>query len=129
MGFISVRRINIDWEPTSSEPVYFDTFEQARDDLREHRISSFGHVDIVESAHDLAIQDTLTGKIHPYHERNACYQCRHRQSVVGSAHSGCRSPRAHVEADPHGMKMGWFLFPYNFDPIWLLSCTGYEEIK
>lgn len=31
--------------------------------------------------------------------------------------------------DQHGIKNGWFNFPYNFDPIWLLECKGYREKK
>jgi hypothetical protein len=30
---------------------------------------------------------------------------------------------------PHGIAMGWFQFPLNFDPIWLLKCDGYQERK
>ncbi len=31
-----------------------------------------------------------------------------------------------VRGNPHGIKKGWFNHPFNFDPIWLEECTGYE---
>ena len=33
-----------------------------------------------------------------------------------------------IKADPHGVKMGWFNFPFNFDPLWLLNCDGFQEV-
>jgi hypothetical protein len=32
-----------------------------------------------------------------------------------------------IKANYHGVKMGWFNFPFNFDPIWLENCDGFEE--
>jgi hypothetical protein len=32
-----------------------------------------------------------------------------------------------IKADYHGIKNGWFNWPYNFDPIWLIECKGYES--
>lgn len=32
-----------------------------------------------------------------------------------------------IKANPHGVKMGWFTFPYNFDPTWLQECDGFEK--
>jgi hypothetical protein len=83
-----------------------------------------------------------------------CYKCLHRGELPGSAHSRCnhpafgtsnplnevlailgsvgRGPGVRVEAEgckveghPHGIKNGWFQHPYNFDPAWLVSCTGF----
>ncbi len=34
-----------------------------------------------------------------------------------------------VKADPHGIKMGWFNFPWNFDPTWLDNCDGFEPLE
>jgi hypothetical protein len=31
-----------------------------------------------------------------------------------------------IQADPHGVRRGWFIFPYNFDPVWLRACNGFE---
>ena len=82
-----------------------------------------------------------------------CYQCRHRGEVPGSAHSCCNHPAAgngpnpfailasvgrvtpvvniggaeklNIEANPHGVRRGWFNWPYNFDPVWLKRCDGF----
>jgi len=32
-----------------------------------------------------------------------------------------------VTGDPHGIRMGWFNWPYNFDPTWLKTCNGFES--
>jgi len=85
-----------------------------------------------------------------------CYECVHRGKVAGSAHSSCEHPankevltnpimqltsifasvgRAtpiqadtglHVRGKPHGIRSGWFNWPFNFDPIWLETCDGFE---
>lgn len=77
---------------------------------------------------------------------NACYKCKHRGEVAGSAHSSCQHPSAHpgcilvfgrgmstvsyskvrIRADAHGVNSGWFLWPLNFDPVWLDECTLFE---
>lgn len=86
-----------------------------------------------------------------------CYKCKHRGTVLGSAHSSCnhpafsdalndplgqlmsifgsvgRVPPVRAESDvvkvvgnPHGIRMGWFQHPYNFDPVWLKECSGFS---
>ena len=79
-------------------------------------------------------------------EKPNCYECKYRGSVPGSAHSCCNYPgndtgffslfddgnRANMEllgigGNPHGVRMGWFMWPINFDPVWLLSCKGFEK--
>lgn len=32
-----------------------------------------------------------------------------------------------IQANYHGIKHGWFNFPWNFDPLWLENCDGWEE--
>jgi len=32
-----------------------------------------------------------------------------------------------IAGDPHGIKNGWFMWPLNFDPIWLRNCDGFER--
>lgn len=32
-----------------------------------------------------------------------------------------------IIANPTGVKRGWFNWPYNFDPVWLLSCNGFKQ--
>jgi len=59
-----------------------------------------------------------------------CYECKHRGTVPGDAHSCCRHPglaELKIKGDPHGIRMGWFVWPVNFDPAWLEICNGFEE--
>jgi len=84
---------------------------------------------------------------------NNCYKCIHRGTVPGDTHSCCNHPdlkgldlvtaimdmidnkgtvqsvadKFQIKANPHGIKMGWFLWPINFDPIWLENCNGFEQ--
>ena len=37
------------------------------------------------------------------------------------------SEECKVVGNPHGIKNGWFFHPMNFDPVWLVSCTGFER--
>jgi hypothetical protein len=34
---------------------------------------------------------------------------------------------AKVKANPHGVANGWFLWPMNFDPVWLEDCELFEK--
>lgn len=73
-----------------------------------------------------------------------CYKCKYRGNVPGDAHSCCRYPgndtdmfaflekcnfenmaKLNIKAERHGIQMGWFLWPVNFDPVWLISCNGF----
>ena len=56
-----------------------------------------------------------------------CYKCKYRATIPGDCHSQCLNRNANVKGDEHGIKMGWFWHPFNFDPAWLISCDGYEE--
>jgi hypothetical protein len=84
-----------------------------------------------------------------------CHDCRWRGELPGDAHSCCNHPYLsqgnesmkwiaaqtfflsghfeplNVTADPHGIRKGWFLWPLNFDPVWLQSCNGFtaKEVK
>ena len=76
---------------------------------------------------------------------NKCYQCKHRRTIPGNAHSCCNHLKAggfegfmklmvginplNIQANSHGVKNSWFSFPINFDPVWLENCDGFEEIK
>ena len=81
-----------------------------------------------------------------------CYECKYRGTIPGNAHSCCNHPelggksdnqfsamaatmtgkylaaeaKLNVVGDPHGIKSGWFCWPANFDPVWLLACNGFE---
>ena len=57
----------------------------------------------------------------------SCYQCSHRRDLPGNCHSRCANAEAKVSAVEHGVKNGWFYWPMNFDPVWLVSCTGFQQ--
>jgi hypothetical protein len=76
-------------------------------------------------------------------DKPKCYKCIHRKNVPGSAHSACGHPdigiefKLQIRAAPneerplgiigckHGIKKGWFCWPFNFDPVWLIKCKGF----
>ena len=74
-----------------------------------------------------------------------CYKCIYRGTVPGDCHSCCRYPgnrtgildyfaaenrdnakKLNIRGNPHGIKMGWFMWPVNFDPTWLENCDGFK---
>ncbi len=83
-----------------------------------------------------------------------CYNCIYRRNIPGDAHSMCVHPetgmdkteypefegllgmlglgvskdaarKLNIAADAHGVSHGWFMWPGNFDPVWLRSCSGF----
>ena len=83
-----------------------------------------------------------------------CYECKYRGSAPGDAHSRCNHPTVKqdsnefgalvdmlagknrgvaqylgIEGHEIGIRRGWFMWPANFDPIWLLKCNGFKEKK
>ena len=34
-----------------------------------------------------------------------------------------------ITANETGIRRSWFNWPYNFDPVWLTACNGFEERK
>lgn len=87
-----------------------------------------------------------------------CYDCKHQGGLPGSAHSCCKHPlvaaerndgalgalailagvgrvspmvlkKMGVTGNPTGIARGWFNWPWNFDPTWLLTCDGFEPKK
>lgn len=78
-------------------------------------------------------------------DRPDCYKCKYRGNVPGDAHSCCRYPgnntnlfamfepsnllqaiKLDIKAIRHGFECGWFMWPVNYDPVWLLNCTGFS---
>ena len=85
-----------------------------------------------------------------------CYECKWRGEIPGNAHSCCNHPLVTstrdeplnavlallavvgridpstagnplgVRGNPHGVRKGWFAWPFSYDPIWLESCNGFE---
>jgi hypothetical protein len=59
--------------------------------------------------------------------KSNCYDCVHKLDVPGDAHSRCNNVNAKVDGHPQGIRNGWFMWPINFDPIWLISCDGFSN--
>lgn len=56
-----------------------------------------------------------------------CYKCVHRREIPGNVHSRCNNYEAKVRGDPHGIKKGWFRWPFSYDPVWLESCKSFSD--
>ncbi|OFZ57721.1 MAG: hypothetical protein A2381_19370 [Bdellovibrionales bacterium RIFOXYB1_FULL_37_110] len=76
-----------------------------------------------------------------------CYKCKYRGSLPGDTHSICKHPSLgneqieiflnmiigkqantlNIRGDTHGIEKGWFMWPANFDPIWLNNCDGFKS--
>lgn len=67
--------------------------------------------------------------------KKTCYNCGYRGNVPGSAHSTCSFNFKKAEVDvpkgnPHGIKNGWYYFPINFDPVWIIKeCSAFSIEK
>lgn len=57
----------------------------------------------------------------------SCYKCVHRGEVPGSCHSRCNNIGANVKGHETGISRGWFMWPLNYDPTWLVSCDGFSD--
>lgn len=69
-------------------------------------------------------------------EKPNCYKCQYRGTIPGDCHSRCNHPSVGqdinnlaVKGDAHGIRSGWFMWPANFDPTWLLTCNGFTAKK
>lgn len=75
-----------------------------------------------------------------------CYKCVYRREIPGDALSACAYPGnkigmldafapenvenmriLNIKANPFGITKGWFFWPTNYDPTWLLNCDGFKE--
>lgn len=85
--------------------------------------------------------------------KSNCHECKHRRSIPGNTHISCHNPSfdsiwenplsellsmmgapssfksssIRVIGNPVGIRGGWFSHPFNFDPTWLIECTGFEQ--
>lgn len=83
-----------------------------------------------------------------------CYECEYRGDIPGDCHSICRHPSIckddvsaalmtimghrlpagvrlandilNIKGNAHGIRSGWFCWPFNFDPVWLENCDGFK---
>lgn len=59
-----------------------------------------------------------------------CWDCTNRYPIPGNAHIGCRKPDPDMTGHKHGIKNGWFIYPFCFDPTWKTKlCANFEAIE
>ena len=75
-----------------------------------------------------------------------CYDCKFRGNVAGSTHSTCsygdnnlnlfelfssnnieNAQTLDIKAVQHAVNKGWFNWPVDFDPAWLVNCEGFIQ--
>ena len=62
-----------------------------------------------------------------------CWTCAYKGKNPGSAHVRCRfkwtgSELAVPVGKPWGISHGWWIFPLNFDPVWMVEqCPAWSE--
>lgn len=49
-----------------------------------------------------------------------------RVPPVANAHA---AGKLNISANAHGIRQGWFNWPFNFDPVWLQNCDGYTQTE
>ena len=83
-----------------------------------------------------------------------CYECQFRGEIPGDAHSRCLHPelgkqddnpfgamvammrgsgreaarKLNIQGHEQGIRRGWFAWPANFDPTWLVNCDGFTAL-
>ena len=57
-----------------------------------------------------------------------CYKCKFKHNIPGDSHISCSNPDPLMTAKEHGIRMGWFIYPINFDPAWRTKeCDNFIE--
>lgn len=67
------------------------------------------------------------------HPTNAATLANPLAQILGAMHSSRRTgpisgdlTPLKVKGNAHGIRSGWFMWPINFDPVWLEECDGFE---
>lgn len=64
-----------------------------------------------------------------------CYNCAYKQVIPGNTHVQCmfdfqKAKMPMPKGDETGIKNGWFVFPINYDPNWMLEeCRAHSTTK
>lgn len=56
-----------------------------------------------------------------------CFKCIHRRRIPGNAHIRCNNLTAKVTGNPTGIARGWFTWPLDFDPVWIVTCDSFSN--
>ena len=79
--------------------------------------------DLLGSAHSACAHPGIANqKNNPLGEMMAIFASVGRATPIQGG-----STTLHVQGNPIGIKRGWFNHPWNFDPIWLEECNGFEQ--
>ena len=66
-------------------------------------------------------------------KKQSCLERGYMGRNPGTAHIRCNFDWAKAEikapaGHPHGIRKGWYIFPVNYDPTWMIgSCPVYTE--
>ena len=60
-----------------------------------------------------------------------CEKCVYQRDIPGNAHIACafnwqQSGLKQPKFNGNRLQQQWFLFPFNFDPIWSDNCKGFS---
>ena len=55
-----------------------------------------------------------------------CNECEYCRNIPGDCHKSCVAIGSTVKGNEVGIKRGWFTWPWNFDPVWLIECNGFK---
>jgi hypothetical protein len=70
----------------------------------------------------------ITGREIMRNKMSECWSCKNKRPIPGDAHISCAKPDANMTGNKHGIRSGWFMYPFNFDPVWKEKlCDNYES--
>ena len=62
--------------------------------------------------------------------KSDCYECQNKRNLPGDAHISCGNPDPNMKGNPHGIRNGWFMYPFCFDPVWMdKECSNFTPNK
>jgi len=64
----------------------------------------------------------------PLINETPCNKCENKRTIPGDCHISCAIPDPEMKGNEHGIRHGWFYYPFNFDPVWgTRACQNYKE--
>jgi hypothetical protein len=123
--------------------------------VKEARRRTVGQKTYPSSFKKLTVPEMDKGKKMEQEKKFDCGTCEYRGMVPGDAHICCKHPEVkkagiddnvftatmqimegkarepirilNIQGHPQGIRRGWFIWPANFDPTWLVNCDGYKK--
>lgn len=60
-------------------------------------------------------------------KKDNCFKCEHKREVPGDAHIQCANPDPEMKGHELGIRKGWFMYPFCFDPVWKAKeCSNFK---